>query len=264
MKETGHLRKMITALEEPVRYTLSLDGTEIVMNDLIGHELLIRFTGEIHCKVCGRLTKKSFGQGYCYPDFMNHPENSPCILRPELCEGHMGIGRDVEWEEKHHVQPHVVYLALSSGLKVGVTREQQVPTRWIDQGAYQAIRLAEVPYRQLAGEIEVLLKDHMADKTNWQRMLKNQLAVEDLLEQKDYAAALLPEEYHDYIADNDDITEIHYPVLSYPEKLKSINLDKTPEVSGKLSGIKGQYLMFEDGQVMNMRKHTSYLVELSA
>lgn len=255
---------MSTVLQEPVQYTLSLDGTEIVMNDLIGQTISIRFTGEIHCKVCGRKTKKSFGQGYCYPHFMSHPETSPCIIRPELCEGHLGKGRDPEWEEAYHVQPHVVYLALSSGLKVGVTREQQVPTRWIDQGAYQAIMLAEVPYRQLAGEIEVLLKDHMADKTNWQRMLKNILVEEDLLEQKDYAATLLPEEYHDYISDNDDITEISYPVVSYPEKVKSINLDKTPEVSGKLHGIKGQYLIFDDGQVMNVRKHTSYLVELSA
>ena len=149
-------------------------------------------------------------------------------------------------------------------MKVGVTRDQQIPTRWIDQGAWQAIRLAEVPYRQLAGEIEVHLKDYLSDKTNWQQMLKNVRAEEDLLQRKDEIAALLPEAFYDYISDNDEITTIEYPVLAYPEKVKSINLDKTPEVSGKLMGIKGQYLMFEGGAVINIRKHTSYLVELSA
>ena len=264
MKATGHLKKMAASLAEPVQYILHLDGTEVPMNDLIGHDLTLTFSGEIHCRVCGRKTSKSFGEGYCYPDFMNHPANSPCIVRPELCEGHLGKGRDIQWEEEHHVQPHVVYLALSSGLKVGVTRETQVPTRWIDQGAYQAIRLAEMPYRQLAGEIEVFLKDHFDDKTNWQRMLKNDLADDDLLARKDDAAAMLPEIFHDYISDNDDIVDIVYPVTSYPAKVKSINLDKTPEVEGRLHGIKGQYLMFEDGQVLNVRKHTSYLVDLEA
>lgn len=264
MQVTGHFEKMKTVLDEPVRYTLSLDGTEIEMNDLIGQHIEIRFTGDIHCRICGKRTNKSFGEGYCYDHFMNHPANSPCILRPELCEGHLGKGRDVQWEEDHHVQPHVVYLALSSGVKVGVTRETQVPTRWIDQGASQAIKLAEVPYRQLAGEIEVELKEYMTDKTNWQRMLKNQIADADLLEQKDYTATLLPEAYYDYISDDDDIVEISYPVLEFPEKVKSINLDKTPEVSGKLLGIKGQYLILEGGQVFNVRRHTSYLVEFSA
>lgn len=264
MQVTGHFEKMRTVLDKPVRYTLSLDGTEIEMNDLIGQNIAIRFSGEIHCKICGKKTNKSFGQGYCYEHFMNHPANSPCILRPELCEGHLGKGRDLQWEEEHHVQPHVVYLALSSGVKVGVTRETQVPTRWIDQGASQAIKLAEVPYRQLAGEIEVELKEYMTDKTNWQRMLKNQVADADLLEQKDYSATLLPEEFHDYISDDDEIVEINYPVLEFPEKVKSINLDKTPEVSGKLVGIKGQYLILEGGLVLNVRRHTSYLVEFSA
>ncbi len=264
MHTTGHLRKMTTSLAEPVQYLLNLDGTEIDMNDLIGHEIHFRFSGEIHCKICGRLTKKSFGEGLCYPDFMNHPANSECIIRPELCEGHLGKGRDPEWEQEHHVQPHVVYLALSSGLKVGVTRETQVPTRWIDQGASQAIRLADVPYRQLAGEIEVELKDHLTDKTNWQRMLKNQILEADLVEKKEAVAALLPEIYYDYISDNDDIVEITYPVRSFPEKVKSLNLDKVPELEGRLHGIKGQYLIFDDGRVFNVRRHTSYLVELTA
>ncbi len=255
---------MSALLADPVQYTLSLDGTDIQMNELLGHRVSIRFGGEIHCRVCGRKTKKSFGEGYCYPDFLNHPENSPCIIHPELCEGHLGLGRDADWEANHHVQPHVVYLAASSGIKVGVTRSQQVPTRWIDQGASQAIRLAEVPYRQLAGEIEVFFKDYLSDKTNWQQMLKNIRTDEDLMARKRQLALLLPEHLRGYLSPDDALTTIDYPVIAYPTKIKSLSLDKTPQISGQLQGIKGQYLLFADGSVINLRKHTSYLVEIEA
>lgn len=265
MNVTGHFRKMRTEYGQPVQYLLPLDEETVDMNDLIGHHLKLRFTGDIHCKVCGRKTKKSFGQGFCYPDFINHPANSECIIRPELCEGHLGKGRDPEWEKEHHVQPHVVYLALSSGVKVGVTRQDQVPTRWIDQGAWKAIRLAEVPYRRLAGEIEVALKEHLTDKTPWQRMLKHELATGvDLQQYKEEMRGKLPEAFQEYYSDNHDIIEIEYPALGFPEKVKSLSFDKQPEIEGKLMGIKGQYLLFEEGRVLNVRKHTSYLVELSA
>lgn len=264
MQITGHLRKMKTSLAEPVRYVLSLDGQEVEMNELLGHSIQLRFTGQIHCRICGRKTSKSFGEGYCYPDFLNHPENSPCIVRPELCEAHLGQGRDPEWEQQHHNQPHVVYLAKSSAVKVGVTRVEQIPTRWIDQGASEAILLAELPYRQLAGQLEVYLKDQLPDKTNWQQMLKGLVSTDNLLAMKDQVASVLPEEFHEFISFNDDITRIHYPVSSYPAKVKALNLDKEASFGGKLTGIKGQYWLFEDGQVFNVRKHTSYEVELSA
>jgi hypothetical protein len=236
----------------------------VPMNELIGEKVRILYEGRINCKVCGRKTAKAFGQGFCYPCFMNAPENSPCIIRPELCEAHLGQGRDPEWEKKNHLQPHVVYLALSSDVKVGVTRRDQVPTRWIDQGAWQAIRLAEVPYRQLAGQIEVALKDHLPDKTHWQQMLKNILAEEvDLLSEKARALGLLPPEFQQYASSNDEIVEIEYPVDQYPQKIRSLNLDKTPEIHARLEGIKGQYLLFEDGQVINIRKYEGYWVEMT-
>ena len=187
---------------------------------------------------------------------------SPCILRPELCEGHLGKGRDIEWEKANHVQPHVVYFAVASGLKVGVTRETQVPTRWIDQGASYAIKIAETPYRQLAGELEVALKGSFTDKTNWQRMLKNEIADYDLVEEKWELEGLLPMDLVDYMSEDDEITEINYPVLAFPDKVKSVNLDKVPEVEQQLLGIKGQYLIFDDNKVLNVRKFEGYHVEI--
>lgn len=254
---------MKSRLAEPVEYELELGEETIKMNDLIGHKLHLHFTGQINCKRCGRVTKKSFAQGFCYPCFMKAPENSECIIRPELCRAHEGEGRDPEWEKENHMQPHIVYLALSSAVKVGVTRKDQVPTRWIDQGAWKAIPLAEVPYRYLAGVLEVEMKQHMTDKTNWQRMLKNILADNVVLEdEKEKIKELIPEEHQQYLTDDTVATEIHYPVKEYPTKVKAINLDKNPDYEGVLAGIKGQYLIFEDQQVINIRKYTAYLVQL--
>ena len=265
MQASGNLKKMRTTLAEPVQYQLELGESVVDMNDLVGKQIRLTHNGVINCKICGRKIKKAFGQGFCYQHFMESPENSPCILRPELCEGHLGIGRDVEWEKEHHVQPHVVYLAVSSGLKVGVTREQQIPTRWIDQGAWKAIRLAETPYRQLAGALEVEMKAHLSDKTHWQKMLKNVLATDiDIVSEKQRISTLVSEEMQQYLSANDDVVEIAYPVQAFPEKVKSQKLDKVGEIEGELQGIKGQYLIFDEGRVINSRSHTGYWVELEA
>ena len=263
MKYTGNLKKMKSRIDTPVEYTLIMDDSQVNMNEVIGHHVKVSFAGQINCKVCGRLTKKSFAQGFCYPCFMNAPENSECIIKPELCRGHLGEGRDPEWELEHHVQPHVVYLALSSDLKVGVTRKTEVPTRWIDQGAWKVIKLAETPNRYLAGALEVAMKEHLTDKTHWQKMLKNVLAEEvDLLAEKKRIISLVPEEFQQYITDDDTITELSFPVEEYPTKVKSINLDKEAGFEGTLAGIKGQYWIMEDGRVINIRKYTGYFVEL--
>ena len=263
-KITTNLSKMLAKLGDEVQYYLPYDGGFVHMNELIGKEIDLVFEGIINCMICGKKTKKSFGNGACYSCFMNAPESSPCIINPELCEAHLGKGRDVAWENAHHNQAHVVYLAKSSAIKVGVTRATQVPTRWIDQGASEAIIIAEVPYRQLAGAIEVQLKDHFTDKTNWQRMLKNEVSTLDLIEMKDEVLNhYLDEEYHEFISDNDEIISINFPVLSYPEKVKSTKLDKEPIIESVLQGIKGQYLYFEDGKVMNIRSHSGYLITLS-
>lgn len=254
---------MRTALGSPISYRLHLGDTEVAMNELIGSKIQMKFSGTINCVSCGKVTKKAFGQGFCYSCFIKSPMNSECIIRPELCEGHLGKGRDADWEEHHHNKPHVVYLAFTHVTKVGVTRVDQIPTRWIDQGAWKAIVLAETPYRRIAGEIEVALKEHYVDKTNWRSMLKNELDESlDPEEEKETAIDLLPEPLQEFYSENDEVYELQYPVNSYPDTIKSISLDKVPEFSGELRGIKGQYLLLDKGRVINLRKHSGYLVEL--
>ncbi len=262
MQLKGIAKKMRVKLEEgKVQYYLPF-AEDVLVNEFLGKEISIKFTGVINCVSCGRETNKTFGDGLCFPCFRDAPEASPCIIRPELCEAHLGNGRDVAWEQRNHNVPHVVYLALSSSVKVGVTRASQVPTRWIDQGANSAIILAEVPYRRLAGEIEVFLKDHYTDKTSWQAMVKNHVAEADLFEEKENAAYELPPELQDFVSDNDEVWYLGYPVLEFPTKAKSVKLDKINELSGKLAGIKGQYFLFSDGRVFNWRNHSGYNVEL--
>ncbi|HYG51310.1 MAG TPA: DUF2797 domain-containing protein [Flavobacteriales bacterium] len=259
----GPIEKMRTELRDIVHYSLTLGNDSVNMNGLIDREISLRYTGRIFCVSCSKQTKKSFGQGFCYNCFANSPENAECIIRPELCEAHMGGGRDPEWEKNHHFHPHYVYLALSNEVKVGVTRHTQVPTRWIDQGASKAIVIAEVPYRQLAGLIEMELKNHVTDKTNWQRMLKNEVAIDiELTAKKKEILEKLPEHLVKYAVAENHVYEINYPVLTYPEKIVSQNFDKSPEIKGLLKGIKGQYLIFDGGVVLNLRNASGYEVEL--
>lgn len=259
----GNLRKMPTEHTNPVKYTLVLGEDDIDMTAVVGKYLKMYYTALINCIRCGRKTSKSFAQGFCFPCFRDAPENSECIIRPELCQAHLGKGRDPEWEEKNHNQPHVVYVAISSGIKVGVTRATQVPHRWIDQGAWKAIKLAETPNRYLAGMIEVELKKFASDKTPWQRMLKNELASEvEVIEAKNKLQELMDDKFNPYDSTDDKIYEFNYPVLEYPTKVKSHNLDKNPTIEGKLMGIKGQYLLFEGGIVINIRKYSGYYVNL--
>lgn len=246
----------------PIEYTLKTSEGEISANSLIGKRVQIGFEGVIHCVVCGKKIKKTFAQGSCYDCFRNAPENSECIIRPELCLAHEGKGRDPEWEEIHHNRPHFVYLALSSAVKVGVTREDQIPTRWIDQGASEGLILARCPNRFNAGELEVYLKDHFTDRTNWQRMLKNQIAADSLARVKEELVPKLPQSFAAWVTEDKDPLILEYPVQSYPEKVKSLKLDKAPLIEGILEGIKGQYLIFDGGRVMNMRAHSGYEIHL--
>jgi hypothetical protein len=260
---TGHLRKMPTEFTAPVTYYLQLGEDKLKLNDYLGQPLRLRHTGQINCIKCGRKTSKSFAQGFCFPCFRDAPENAECIIRPELCQAHLGKGRDPVWEHHHHNQPHVVYLAISSGIKVGVTRSTQLPYRWIDQGAWKAVKLAETTNRYEAGLIEVNLKQFAADKTPWQRMLKNELASEvEVLQTKGLLQQKMEDQYNQFDSADDAIYEINYPVLGFPRKIKSHNLDKEPVLEGKLRGIKGQYWLFEDGRVINIRKYGGYEVEL--
>lgn len=259
---TGTLSKMRTELDEPVQYYLNLNDQELCLNNYIGSEITLKHTGNIFCRSCGTKTKKSFGEGFCYKCFISSPLTEECVLRPELCRAHEGIARDMNYAKTHCLIDHYVYLANSSSLKVGVTRHHQIPTRWIDQGASFAIPFAKTPDRHTAGAIEVALKEHIADKTNWRNMLKNNVPDIDLLEESDRVATLLPEEYQYFLVDDADIIAIRYPVQKYPDKVKSCSFDKTPEISGLLNGIKGQYLLFDGGHCLNIRKFSGYEITL--
>jgi len=266
----GNLRKMNVFLDrgigngkENLVYTLPIGNELQSMNEQIGKTVGLSFLGEINCIYCGQETKTSFAQGYCYPCFISLPQTDDCIIRPELCLAHRGISRDLEWAEKNCLQDHFVYLAISSGLKVGVTRSVNLPARWIDQGAWKAIRLVKTPNRYIAGTIEVELKKHFIDKTNWREMLKNEIDRDvDLQLAKKQAIEFLPDNMKDFVTIDNEEVEINYPVQIYPEKVKSINLDKNPDFRGKLVGIKGQYLIFEGGYVINIRKYAGYLIGL--
>ncbi len=268
MKFTGNIRKMQSELGKEVNYTLPLyDILEpnyvVELNQLVGQKVRITFENAIHCVVSGKKITKTFGDGMSYDAFMTSPLASPSIIRPELSRIHEGIAlRDYEWEMAHHMQPHYVYLSNTSGLKVGVTRTTQVPTRWIDQGASQAIVLAETSYRQAAGLIEIALKDYLADKTNWQLMLKGEPVWMDLEKERDYYSNLLPEDLRKWIKTDSVDTLIKYPVLTYPEKVKSLKLDSMPEIEGTLTGIKGQYLMLDYSNVLNLRSHSGYRISM--
>ena len=263
VRHSGNLRKMRTQLEDVVRYTLMLDDTPIDMNAKIGQTIKLSFDGQINCIACDRLTKKSFGQGFCFPCFRDAPEASECIIRPELCRAHEGEARDMAWAEKYCLTEQIVYLARSSAIKVGITRVSQMPTRWIDQGATDAIVFARVPNRYTAGLVEVAMKAHLTDRTNWQRMLKNEVIDADLVAKKASLTDALDPDLRQYIDTDDTVCSIDYPVDRYPEKVKSVGFDKQAEIEGCLAGIKGQYLIFVDNRVLNIRKHNGYRITVS-
>lgn len=270
MKVSGNIRKMYSQLASPVEYELPLynvlEFSEAVpMNQFVGKPIRIEFNNAIHCVVTGKKINKTFGEGMSYDAFMNSPLAVESIIRPELSRIHEGVAlRDEAWEREHHLTPHNVYLSLTSEVKVGVTRTTQVPTRWIDQGAVAAIVLAETPYRQAAGLIEVSLKQFLADKTNWRAMLKNEVPAVDLLAERNRIQALVADEYQEFMVKDSEIVGIQYPVIEYPTKLKSLKLDSNPVIEKTLMGIKGQYLLFHDNSVMNVRSHAGYSITLEA
>src|SRR5690606_33326643 len=142
---------------------------------------------------------KIYRQGLCYDCFHAIPQAGEWSMRPELSKAHLDIeDRDLVYEKKVQLQPHVVYLATSSDVKVGVTRRPQIPTRWIDQGASKAIIMVEVPNRYLAGSAEIALKSHVTDKTTGRKMLQNQQVEVDLIQLREQCQACLPEEVQPY------------------------------------------------------------------
>ncbi len=255
----------------PVKYTLRAGEHRLDLNARLGRSLRLTWTGAIACTHCGRATKKSFAQGYCYPCFKKLAQCDTCIVKPETCHFDAGTCREPEWAERHCFQPHVIYLANSSGLKVGITRGTQVPTRWLDQGAIQALPILVVETRLQSGLVEVLFKEEVADRTNWRAMLKGEVEPLDLAAERsrlltrlEDGLARLRERFGvDTIRVlNEAPVSFDYPVLEFPRKIVSHNFDKQPEVAGTLLGLKGQYLILDTG-VINLRKFTGYEIAVS-
>jgi len=261
MQYQGVLKKMITESNEAIQYYLDLETDFINVNQLLNKNLEFKFL-KYSCMSC-QSDKEIYRQGFCKSCFFETPSAGDWIMRPELSKAHLGIeDRDLAYEQSVQLKPHIVYLANSSNVKVGVTRKQQVPTRWIDQGAHEAIEIVEVPNRYLAGITEVALKNHIADKTNWRKMLKNDIEDASLKEWRDKLKEFIPEEAKEYFIDNNTETHLNFPVIKYPMKPKSLNLKKTPNYKGKLVGIKGQYLIFEDETVFNVRANEGLVVNI--
>ncbi|MAZ44872.1 MAG: hypothetical protein CMF48_06825 [Legionellales bacterium] len=269
-KLSGSLEKMSATLSEPVSYGLRIGDATVELNPLIGQSLKISYEGKIICLGCAKATKKSYNQGYCFMCFKRLARCDMCILKPEQCHYHLGTCREPEWGNTHCMIDHYVYLANTSGLKVGLTRHSQIPTRWIDQGATQAMPIIKTQSRRIAGLIEVAIGQHMKDKTDWRALLKSAptpLTLADIkIEALDKVAENLSQIREKFGEDafsvlEDPETNLSYPVAAYPEKVTSVGLDKLPTIEGTLTGIKGQYLYFGN-KVFNVRKHSAYHVSL--
>jgi hypothetical protein len=268
----GLLKKMHSRLESQVQYDLPLGDHSIALNPLMGKSIKLTYTGHIFCVHCRRSIKKSYNQGYCYPCFISLAQCDLCIMKPENCHYEAGTCREPAWGEAFCFKPHMVYLANSSGIKVGITRQTQIPTRWIDQGAVQALPIFKVQSRYMAGLIEIAIAKHVSDKTNWQKMLKNHVEPVDLAAKRDELVIKCQSELAEvtqrfgkqaieFLSEERNV-DIHFPVDTYPVKIKSFNFDKSPEVSGILQGVKGQYLLLDTG-VINIRKYAGYEVAFS-
>jgi len=267
----GNVRKMKSVLDQTVHYSLPLGDTRVELNDLIGQSIRLTYAGVINCVACGRKSNKSFNQGYCFPCFRGLAQCDSCIMSPEKCHFHLGTCREPDWGEQNCMIDHFVYLANTSALKVGITRHSQIPTRWVDQGAVQALPIARVSSRRLSGLLEVAIGQSVADKTAWQTMLKRQpeaidlyAARDSLLDQYQETIAALQAEFGVQALQTlpeAEVVEITYPVSTYPDKVKALNFDKQAVVEGRLVGIKGQYLIFDCG-VLNVRKFGGYHLQL--
>ncbi|MGB5209611.1 MAG: DUF2797 domain-containing protein [Gammaproteobacteria bacterium] len=270
---TGPLRKLGSRHQHPVDYQLRIAEQELALAPRLGQSFTLRFEGEIRCANCARLTRKSFSQGHCFPCSQRLAACDLCIVRPDRCHFDQGTCREPDWGQTHCMQPHFVYLANTSGLKVGITRAHQGMTRWIDQGASQALPILEASSRHVSGLAEVALAAHVADRTDWRAMLRGPAEDVDLAAEGERLLARCAPELDAIRArfgadclrllPDREAVRIEYPVLEYPDKIRSLNLDKTPEINGTLQGIKGQYLIFDTG-VLNVRKFSAYIVSVEA
>lgn len=274
MQMEGALRKMAISADEEghAHYALRLDDHAVPLNGLLGRTVRVMWKGDIHCVHCGRATRKSFSQGHCYPCFKRLASCDTCIMSPERCHYDQGTCREPAWGERHCMAPHLIYLANSSSLKVGITKPSQLPTRWLDQGATQAVPILDVDSRMQSGLVEDTLRATLSDRTSWQAMLKGEAAAMDLNARRSEVLAEFADALNELRVEwgeqairvrDDAPRHFHYPVLAYPTKVKSFNLDRQPMFEGQLMGLKGQYLLLDTG-VINLRKYAGYGIAFSA
>ena len=263
MKFKGQISKMISDIGNPIQYSLPIGKEKLMLNKYIGELIKIDFNDEIRCINCDNKIKKTYMQGYCYPCFITLPQTEDCIFKPHLCRAHLGKARDMDWAKKNCLAPTYVYLSLTSNLKVGVTRHNHIPSRWIDQGAHFAIKFAKTPNRYLAGLIELEISKYISDRTQWRKMILGQYEKLDLLQKKDDLQCHLTDKLKKYLLKDEKLIELKYPVIQNLDKIKSFNIEKFKSLDKKLIGIKGQYLMFDDNHVLNVRKYTGYNFTIS-
>ena len=258
MEFTGQISKMVPSIGNPIEYVLPIGEKKLILNKYIGELIQIKFNDEIRCINCNNKIKKTYMQGYCYPCFISLPQTEDCVFKPHLCKAHLGEARDMDWAKNNCLVSTYVYLSLTSNLKVGVTRHSHIPSRWIDQGAHYAIRFAKTPNRYLAGLIESEISKYISDRTQWRRMILGQYDELDLIDKKNDLHEYLPNNLEKYYLNDENIVELKYPIINNLEKIKSFNIEKFKTINKKLIGIKGQYLMFDDNHVLNVRKYTGY------
>ncbi|MBF26176.1 MAG: hypothetical protein CMP49_06695 [Flavobacteriales bacterium] len=259
----GVIQKMQTEYTDPVNYDFLIGDSKVNLNELINSKISLVWSGEVVC-VCGKKLKKFYRQHFCYQCYWNAPEASPSIFKPELCTADLGIEeRNLAWEKKFQLVPHCVYLANSSGLKVGITRNNNQLTRWMDQGAVQGSLIAVVPNRRISGLVELELKKVLSDRTNWRKMLSGSPQKLDLIQAKNQYIKYIPSELQQFIIPENKVVNIQYPVAVYPVKVNSLNFYKCNIIEGTLLGIKGQYLLFDDNRVFNVRSHQGFIAKLS-
>ena len=258
MEFTGQISKMVPSIGNPIEYVLPIGEKKLILNKHIGELIQIKFNDEIRCINCNNKIKKTYMQGYCYPCFISLPQTEDCVFKPHLCKAHLGEARDMDWAKNNCLVSTYVYLSLTSNLKVGVTRHSHIPSRWIDQGAHYAIRFAKTPNRYLAGLIESEISKYISDRTQWRKMILGEYDELNLIDKKNDLYEYLPNNLDKYYLNDENIVELKYPISNNLEKIKSFNIEKFKTINKKLIGIKGQYLMFDDNHVLNVRKYTGY------
>ncbi len=259
MDYIGHIKDLQTTYATPINYQLVIGEEKIPLNNLLNKELRITFLHEIRCIECGRITKKSFNNGFCYPCFQKLPQNDLCFVKPHTCHYHLGTCRDNSFAENYCNTPHYVYLSFTNELKVGITQKERLKFRWIDQGAIKALPIALVPDRKTAGELEFFLSKYIPDKTNWRKMLLGEFSEIDFLAKVAEIKQIIPEGYQPYILTESMFSEFIYPQSEQILKVNSLSFAKDDIIEGKLIGIKGQYLILVNG-VFSLKKHLGYKV----